>query len=98
MSNQNNLGKIMQFLAQTANPIDGNQVNRPYLINKVYKAMGFRDAELALLPPPPPMQQQLPQVGSMPGPGGGQATPQPGAGPTQGPIPEMLMNPMGGQK
>lgn len=87
MANQAKLAKMMQFMAQAANPILGQFVNWPYMLKKVYDGMGFVDADQALLLQPPPMQMVpggLPNIGTQPSPMG--PTPQPGgAVGTQGP-------------
>lgn len=47
----NRLGKIMQFLGQTSNPVDLQLVNRPYLLRKAYEGLGFNDANQAFNQP-----------------------------------------------
>ncbi|MHA2063536.1 MAG: portal protein [Candidatus Thorarchaeota archaeon] len=62
---QDNLGKHMQWLQITANPMDVQMTNRAFHLQQAYKAIfGLRDLDKAFVPKPPP---QLPQ--------GGQASP-----------------------
>jgi len=89
IAKQNRANKLLQVLAQTANPMDAPYVNRPYLVAQVVQGLGLNDWRTILAPPPPPAQPNLlpqpagpaaPGIGSMPNPNeGGPAAPQPGA-------------------
>lgn len=51
-------GKIMNFLAATANPIDGPMTNRQYLLREAWKAMGTGlDPDMVVPTPPQAMNQ-----------------------------------------
>lgn len=81
ISKLNRVNKYMQLLAQTANPLDAQLINRPYVISQVVEGLGMRDREQVLNPPP----QQLMAAQQM-GTQGSQPSPQPGgAPPTMGP-------------
>lgn len=75
-------GKIMNFLAATANPIDAPLVNRQYLLQEAWKSLGtgLDGQKVILTPQQAPQQAMMQQVpgmlqGLLGGAGGGQGAP-----------------------
>jgi hypothetical protein len=74
-------GKIMNFLAATANPIDGPMTNRQYLLQEAWKAMGTGLDPEKVVPSP---KQAMNQAGMQAIPGMVQGLIGEGGGPMPG--------------
>lgn len=72
IAKQNRANKLLQLMAQTANPMDAPYVNRPYIVAQVVQGLGLNDWRSILAPPPPPANPQLlpPPPDAPAGPGG----------------------------
>lgn len=69
LNNKQEFQKRMSILQATANPVDMQFVNRPYLIKKAYETLNLNDTDIAILGQPPIQQQlmaQQPQPGQQP--------------------------------
>lgn len=75
--------QMIQFLQTTANPVDAQYVNRPYILKKIYGAFSPDDVDKAIIMPPPVPagpQGPLPEAGTPQG----AAPPEEGAPPAEG--------------
>ncbi len=68
---RNSIGKLMEFLGQTANPYDMQLVNRGYLLKRIYELLGFDDGDMVFQQKPPEEVMQGaaegPNIGTPPG-------------------------------
>jgi hypothetical protein len=75
--------QLISFLQGTANPVDSQFIDRQYLIEKLYRAFGFRDVERAIKASPPVAPPAVPGQPPVSAPGQPQVSPAPTAAPAQ---------------
>ena len=62
MAMRDKVGKTMNFLQMTANPMDGPITNRAYLLKQVWKGLGFDDADVVIANPQVAQEQAAAQA------------------------------------
>ncbi len=62
MAQRDRVGKTMNFLQMTANPMDGPITNRAYLLKKVWEGLGFNDADMVIANPQQAQEQAAAQA------------------------------------
>lgn len=62
MAQRDRVGKTMNFLQLTANPMDGPITNRAYLLKKVWEGLGFNDADMVIANPQQAQEQAAAQA------------------------------------
>lgn len=62
MAMRDKVGKTMNFLQMTANPMDGPITNRAYLLKQVWKGLGFDDADVVIANPQQAQEQAAAQA------------------------------------